>query len=97
MFEDEIGSGVLGPDVVGVIEKDVHAPLVVGAPGPYVPQGVVLRQPLGEVKTVAVNVEFIQPEGQCTLPEITRPWIPMVEVEAQPVRVNLVLIVPRVT
>ena len=82
--------------MVAVVKQDVDPALVISIPRADIAERVGLGQALGQIDAVTVDMEFINPEIQHTLPEFPGPRVPMVEVKPQSEGVDLVLIVPGV-
>ena len=83
VLQNQIRAGVVAPDVVRVVEQDVHAALVVLVPRTHVGPRVHLRQAFAQVDAVAVDVEFLDPKIEHPLPELPRPRIAVIKVVAR--------------
>ena len=96
VLENHVGARVVVPDVIAVVKQDVDPALIIAVPRADIAERVGLGQALGQIDAVSVDMEFLNPEIQHTLPEFPGPRVSMVEIKAQSEGMDLILIVPGV-
>ena len=94
MLQNHVGSGMVIPNMIAIIKKDIHPTLVIGIPSPNIPQCKRLCQPLGKVNPIPVHMELLNPKIQSALPKLPGPRVAMVNVRSQSIRVYLTHIKP---